>query len=98
MTDADHPALSAQLYAAYAHARQSRVLASVVGEDGLSDTDRCFMRFGERFENELLNQDGPRTLQQSMAIGWRLLDRLPRGELHRLSDTQIEQHLGGIAT
>ncbi len=94
MTETDHPALSAQLYAAYARARQARVLASVVGEDGLSDTDRRFIRFGERFESELVNQDGPRTLEQSMTAGWQLLHSLPRGELHRLSDVQIIRHLG----
>jgi V/A-type H+-transporting ATPase subunit B len=93
MTHADHPALSAQLYAAYARARQARVLASVVGEDGLSDIDRAFMRFGEHFENDLVNQREPRTLAETMAIGWRILQALPKSELHRLSDEQITRNL-----
>ena len=93
-THPDHPGLASQLYAAYARAVQTRVLASVVGEDGLSDTDRLYLAFGTRFESQLVNQAGPRTLAQSMDAGWRLLEPLPRGELTRLSDAQIAAHLG----
>ena len=50
-THADHPALASQLYAAYARATQARLLASVVGEDGLSDTDRRYLAFGTAFES-----------------------------------------------
>lgn len=96
-THPDHPGLASQLYAAYARAVQTRVLASVVGEDGLSDTDRLYLAFGTRFESQLVNQAGPRTLAQSMDAGWRLLEPLPRGELTRLSDAQIAAHLGAPA-
>ena len=92
-THPDHPALSNQLYAAYARAVQARVLASVVGEEGLATTDRQYLAFGLAFEGELVNQDAPRTLEQSMEIGWRLLAGLPRSELSRLSDAQIAVHL-----
>ena len=97
-THPDHPALASQLYAAYARAAQARVLASVVGEDGLADTDRRYLRFGEAFERELVHQAGPRTLEDSLALGWRLLAALPLAELTRLSDAQIESHLkaGGV--
>jgi len=94
-TDADHPALSSQLYAAYARAVQARLLASVVGEDGLAETDRRYLEFGVRFERELIHQAAPRTLEASMAVGWALLRSLPRSELTRLSDAQIAAHLGG---
>jgi len=93
-THPDHPALSSQLYAAYARAVQARVLASVVGEEGLAATDRQYLAFGALFEGELVNQSAPRTLEQSMAIGWRLLAGLPLAELSRLSDAQITAHLG----
>ncbi|MBK6788847.1 MAG: V-type ATP synthase subunit B [Rubrivivax sp.] len=93
-THPDHPALSSQLYAAYARAVQARVLASVVGEEGLAATDRQYLSFGALFEGELVNQSAPRSLEQSMAIGWRLLAGLPLAELSRLSDAQIAAHLG----
>ncbi len=92
-THPDHPALASQLYAAYARAAQARVLASVVGEDGLAETDRRYLRFGAAFEQTLASQDGARTLEQSMAIGWQLLAGLPAAELTRLSDRQIAEHL-----
>ncbi|MCG6940240.1 MAG: V-type ATP synthase subunit B [Thiohalocapsa sp.] len=95
LTDADHPALAAQLYAAYAQAQQTRILASVVGEEGLSETDRLYLAFGERFETAVVAQDGRRSLAQSMDAGWQALRGLPQKELTRLSDAQIAAHLGG---
>ncbi len=94
-THSDHPALANQLYAAYAHAVHVRVLASVVGAEGLSETDRSYLDFGTRFEHELIQQDGRRTLDEAMTIGWQLLRTLPRAELHRLSDAQIANYLAG---
>jgi V/A-type H+-transporting ATPase subunit B len=91
-THPDHPALSSQLYAAYARAVQARVLASVVGEEGLSATDRQYLAFGTSFEEDLVSQSEPRTLEQSMEAGWRLLAGLPVSELTRLSDAQIAAH------
>ena len=93
-THADHPALSNQLYAAYARAIQTRVLASVVGEEGLLDIDRKYLAFGASFEQDLVHQTAARTLEASMEIGWRLLRALPRSELARLSDAQIAQYIG----
>jgi V/A-type H+-transporting ATPase subunit B len=93
MTHPDHPALAAQLYAAYAQAEQTRILASVVGEEGLSETDRRYLAFGEIFEHEVINQQERRSLEESMSAGWRALRDLPRSELHRLSDKQISEHL-----
>ena len=96
-TDPDHPALASQLYAAYARAAQARVLASVVGVDGLAETDRRYLRFGEAFERELVTQTQPRSLEESMRLGWQLLAPLPARELTRLSDAQIAEHLAPIA-
>jgi V/A-type H+-transporting ATPase subunit B len=92
-THADHPALANQLYAAYARAGHVRVLASVVGREGLPDIDQQFLDFGDRFDQQLVSQDAARTLEQSMAVGWELLRSLPATELHRLSDRQIETNI-----
>jgi len=93
MTDPDHPALAAQLYAAYAQAGQTRLLASVVGEEGLSETDRLYLSFGDTFEREVVSHPERRTLEESLEAGWNALRGLPRGDLHRLSDEQIRAHL-----
>lgn len=97
-TDADHPALASQLYAAYSRATQARLLASVVGEDGLAPADRRYLAFGAEFERRLIGQAQPRALEESMAAGWQLLASLPPAELTRLSDAQIAAHLGGRVT
>ncbi|MBF0341557.1 MAG: V-type ATP synthase subunit B [Magnetococcales bacterium] len=93
-THPDHPALANQLYAAYARTMGVRLLAGVVGAEGLTPTDRLFLEFGQSFESRFLAQpDGPRTLEQSMELGWSLLTLLPESELSRLSDEQIHHHL-----
>jgi V/A-type H+-transporting ATPase subunit B len=94
-THPDHPALAAQLYAAYARAVQTRVLAGVVGEEGVTDVDRQYLVFGACFEEVLLNQTEPRTLEESMALGWQVLRALPRSELNRLSDAQLARYIDG---
>ena len=92
-TDVDHPDLSNQLYAAYARAVHVRVLASVVGREGLTAIDQQFLDFGDRFEQELVNQAGARSLEESMSLSWQLLQSLPVSELTRLSDQQIDTHI-----
>jgi V/A-type H+-transporting ATPase subunit B len=92
-THPDHPGLANQLYAAYARAVHVRVLASVVGREGLTGTDQLFLDFGDRFEQELVQQKGARTLEQSMESGWQLLRELPVTELTRLDDEQIRQYI-----
>jgi V/A-type H+-transporting ATPase subunit B len=96
-THADHPALANQLYAAYARAGHVRVLASVVGREGLPHIDQQFLDFGERFDQQLVCQSEARTLEQSMRIGWELLRSLPATELHRLNDRQIEAYIKSAA-
>lgn len=92
-TDADHPALAQQLFATYAKAVRTRILASVVGRDGLTDIDRLHLDFADRFESDLVNQTGRRDLEESMAVAWELLRALPSDELMRLTDAQIARHL-----
>ncbi|MDH3532319.1 MAG: V-type ATP synthase subunit B [Gammaproteobacteria bacterium] len=92
-THTDHPALANQLFAAYATARRVRILASVMGQEGLSETDRDYLEFGDRFEQRLINQDAARTLEESLAIGWEILAALPDSELTRLSDAQIRDNI-----
>ena len=94
-TDPDHPALANQLFASYARAIRVRVLASVMGEDSLPDADRRFLEFGSAFEQRLVQQQEPRSLEESLARGWELLRALPLSELTRLKPQQVERHLQG---
>lgn len=92
-THEDHPALAHQLFAAYAKTAKVRVLASVMGEQGLPLTDRQYLRFGDAFEAEFIQQAVGRSLDESMEIAWRLLRALPVAELTRLSSRQIGKHM-----
>jgi V/A-type H+-transporting ATPase subunit B len=92
-THEDHPALAHQLFASYARANRVRVLASVMGVEGLPENDRKFLEFGDAFEERFVAQDGPRTLEESMALGWELLRGLPAGELTRLSSAQLAKYI-----
>ena len=93
-TRADHPHLSAQLYAAYAHMQDVRALASVIGEEELGEVDQQYLKFGRAFEQQFINQAlmENRTIEQTLNIGWRLLSMLPQEELTRLSLEEINQY------
>ena len=94
-THKDHPALAHQLFASYARANKVRVLASVMGVEGLPENDRKFLEFGDAFETRFVAQDGPRTLEQTMALGWELLRALPPSEMTRLSSAQLAEYIEG---
>jgi V/A-type H+-transporting ATPase subunit B len=66
-----------------------------MGEDSLPEVDRRFLAFGGEFEQRLVNQEGRRTLEESMAIGWQLLRGLPVAELTRLTKQQTDHYLDG---
>ena len=89
----DHAAVSNQLFAAYARVQDARSLASVIGEEELSETDRAYMRFGRLFEENFLNQgfDENRTMEETLDLGWDLLCSLPKSELDRIDEKLLEE-------
>lgn len=92
----EHREWADQLYAIYARGREARLMAAIVGEAGLAESDRIALQFARRFEDEFVRQEGRRrTLAETLDQGWRLLDTLPREELTRLSDaTWAARHPG----
>ncbi len=96
-TREDHSDLSNQLFAAYSRVQEARSLASVIGEDELSEIDHKYMQFGQRFESEFLVQGmrEDRTLSETLDLGWKLLSLLPRSELSRVSDELLDKYYTG---
>ena len=90
-TRADHPAVSNQLFAAYAKVQDARSLASVIGEEELSPSDRAYLEFGKMFEEYFLNQgfSENRTIEQTLELGWDLLSLLPKEELDRIDEKML---------
>lgn len=93
----DHPRWGAQLYAAYARTQDVRALASVIGEEELSEVDQKYLKFGRAFEREFVNQSFTenRTIERTLEIGWKLLSILPKKELTRVTLDEIAQFYKG---
>ncbi|MBQ5970462.1 MAG: V-type ATP synthase subunit B [Clostridia bacterium] len=92
-TREDHAALANQLFALYAGVQDAKALASVIGEDELSDSDKKLMAFGKAFEERFLGQgDANRSMDETLDLGWELLRMLPREMLERLDDAMIEKY------
>ncbi len=94
MTRADHAHLASQLFAGYAKVKEIRALASVIGEEELTPLDNRYLQFGEAFEREFLSQriDEDRTIEQTLALGWKALSVLPREELHRITEEEYRTY------
>ncbi len=96
-TRKDHPNLYGQLYASYSRVQKVRSLASIIGEEELSEVDRSYLNFGEKFEKSFLQQDSKEsyTIEETLNRGWELLRTLPRNELTRVKEVEINEFLGG---
>ena len=92
-TRADHQSVANQLFACYAKVQDVRALASVIGEEELSDGDKQMLSFGRAFEQRFLNQGfTDRTMLETLDIGWELLRLLPRNQLDRIDDKLLDEY------
>ena len=90
----DHQDVANQLFSAYAKVGEARALASVIGEDELSDTDKKYLEFGRMFEEQFVGQAEyeNRTIETTLDIGWKLLHILPKDELDRIDTKILEKY------
>ena len=95
-TREDHADTMNQLFAAYARGKESKELATILGEAALSETDRIYARFAEEFEKEYVSQgfNSNRNVEETLNIGWKLLKILPKSELKRVKEKYIEKYFG----
>ncbi|MBI4437038.1 MAG: V-type ATP synthase subunit B [Candidatus Omnitrophica bacterium] len=92
-TREDHRELSNQLYACYAEGRDVRRLVAIVGEDALTDLDRKYLKFAEAFEGRMLNQGNTdRSIDETLNLGWELLQIIPQAELRRVSKKVLSKY------
>ena len=91
----DHLAISAQVLALLARARQAEELAELIGLDALSMTEQRYLRFANRLETEFINQDPhqPRTLDTTLDRAWEIAGLLPARELTMVTTDQLRTHL-----
>ncbi len=91
----DHRAVADQLYALYAQGRDVRRLAAIVGEEGLTESDRSFLKLAQDFEQEFVNQgDRDRDITETLDLGWKFLRYLPKDRLTRVKPELIERYYG----
>ncbi|SMG10053.1 V-type ATP synthase subunit B [Dethiosulfovibrio salsuginis] len=94
-TREDHADLMNQLFAAYARGKEAKELAVILGEGALSEDDKAFAAFADRFEDEYVRQGEyqNRTIEETLQLGWELLTEIPVKELKRIKDKYIEKYL-----
>lgn len=91
-TRVDHPEVSNQLYAFYAIGKDTQAMKAVVGEEALTEDDRLYLEFLERFEGQFLRQ-GPydaRDIFKSLDTAWSLLRLFPDKMLKKINPKNLE--------
>lgn len=93
-TREDHADTMNQLFAAYARGKEAKELMVILGEDALTDIDKKYAAFADAFEKEYVSQGSfeNRGIEETLAIGWRLLSMLPRSELKRIDDRYLDRY------
>jgi len=93
-TREDHKQLSDQLYYAYAEGKMLRETALVSGEAALTNVDKLYLQFIDRYEKEYINQhvDEDRDIEKTLDLGWELLSVLPESELTRIDPDVIRKY------
>ena len=97
-TREDHASTMNQLFAAYARGKDAKELMVILGEAALTDIDKKYAAFADRFEREYVNQgyDANRSIEETLDLGWRLLSILPRSELKRIGDDMLDRYYGKV--
>lgn len=95
----DHQDIANQLFSSYAKVGDARALASVIGEDELSPTDKKYLNFGKAFEKEFVGQGSSvnRTIEETLNLGWKLLHLLPKEELDRIDTKILEKYYDTVS-
>jgi len=93
-TRRDHPDLANQIFSSYARVSDVRALASVIGEDELTDIDKRYIEFGRILEMRFINQGRieNRSVTDTIQLGWDVLGLLPRSELDRVRTDLLDEY------
>jgi len=82
------------MFAGYSMGRNLRDLVAVVGEESLTNVDKKYLDFADRFENEFLQQDyyESREVFETLELAWDLLSDLPEDELKRIPPKMLKMY------
>ena len=92
-TRKDHANTMNQLFSAYARGKDAKELMVILGEAALSDMDKLYAKFADEFEKQYVSQgyEKNRTIEETLDLGWKLLEILPKSELKRIDDDLLEE-------
>jgi V/A-type H+-transporting ATPase subunit B len=95
MTREDHKDVFSQVFAAYSQVSRIRNLASIIGDEELSETDREYLEFGRHLEEDFLSQGEyeDRSVIETLDLAWQMLKYLPRNELYRIDPVLLDKYL-----
>ena len=95
-TRKDHANTMNQIFAAYARGKEAKELMVVLGEAALTDIDKLYAQFSDAFEKEYVSQgyEANRDIEDTLNLGWKLLNMLPRAELKRIKDELLDEYYG----
>jgi len=93
-TREDHSEVSNQLYANYAIGKDVQAMKAVVGEEALTQEDRLYLEFLDKFEQKFLGQGyyEARDIFTSLDLAWGLLRTFPKEMLKRITEKTIKEH------
>lgn len=100
MTREDHKDVASQLFAAYSKVKSIRNMASIVGEEEMSEIDKKYLKFGALFERFFLSQgeEENRSIEETLDTGWALLSLLPKTELYRIKAELISKYMDAASS
>lgn len=92
-TREDHRELADQLYSIYAKGRDVRKLSTIVGDEGLSELDKKYLRFADEFEHRFIGQgEVNRSIEETFKLGWDLLRIMPESGLTRVREEFVKRY------
>lgn len=98
-TRKDHSDLFNQLLQAYTRGLEAKELEVILGEAALSEMDKLYYKFSEKFEEQYIMQDeySDRDIEETLDLSWQLLSMLPTVELKRIRPEYLEEFLPKFA-
>ena len=93
-TREDHANPMNQIIACYARGKECKELMTILGEAALTDMDKLYAKFADAFDKEYVAQgyETDRSIEETLELGWRLLEILPKSELKRIKPELIEKY------
>ncbi|MHA1730075.1 MAG: V-type ATP synthase subunit B [Promethearchaeota archaeon] len=93
-TREDHYEIGNQMNVLYSKSLEILELKSLIGEESLTQTDKKILQFRYDFNNKFIKQsyDEEREIEETLNRCWKLISKLPRQEIHRISPEILKKY------